>query len=117
MVSKLLNLTMFHDALLTPLLGQMPNGTAPQPLSLSNPVIAVSVLIFGVVILLMQGWLFIRKNQGLGTQYIRLFGLTLVVISAVFLVSTGFPQDQVSPAFTLLGTIAGYLLKSGEAKE
>jgi hypothetical protein len=114
---KMLNLLPFQSSSHAVLLLQTSGNTTSQSITTANLVVMVATLVFGLAVLSMQGRLFVKKNQGIGSQYIRLFGLTLIMVFAVFLVTTGYSQEQVSPAFTLLGTIAGYLLKSGESKE
>lgn len=99
------------------LLSQVSSGGPSQPAATANSQIAIAILLFGLILLLAQGGMFVLRKQNFGQQYTRLSGLTLIIVSAIFLVTTGFPQEQVSPAFALLGTIAGYLLKSGESKE
>lgn len=36
--------------------------------------------------------------------------LSLIIFSTLFLISTGYSNDQIAPAIGLMGTIAGYLL-------
>jgi len=45
----------------------------------------------------------------------RMTGLTLIVTSALVLVTAGYSTEQMSGVMGLLGTIAGYLL--GSARE
>jgi 4-amino-4-deoxy-L-arabinose transferase-like glycosyltransferase len=70
----------------------------------------LSVLIFGVIILVAVIW---TKQPGWGQESTRLVGLIVVVILAVFLVVVSANQDitkdALTPAFALLGAAAGYL--------
>ena len=41
---------------------------------------------------------------------LRIFGIPLIIVTAVLLVVVGFGEKQISPVIGLLGTVAGYLL-------
>jgi hypothetical protein len=78
-------------------------------------VLSVSLLAFGLAVLILMTYLIGVKNKG-GETLLRSFGITLIVTAAVFLVVAGYSQDQISPVIGLLGTVAGFLLgKSTEA--
>ena len=44
------------------------------------------------------------------SQIIKLLIITLIIFAVLFLIASGYSTEQISPAFGLLGTIAGYLL-------
>ena len=70
--------------------------------------ISVTVLIFGLVVILVAGYLI---KEGKPTDAVlKVFGTILIVMTAVFLVVAGYSNDQIAPVMGLLGTIAGYLL-------
>lgn len=52
--------------------------------------------------------------QGWGPQSVRLFCLTLIIIAVLFLVTVGYPLNELSTAFALLGTLAGFLFGKAE---
>ncbi|HWH71840.1 MAG TPA: hypothetical protein VNT26_20930, partial [Candidatus Sulfotelmatobacter sp.] len=55
----------------------------------------------------------IRNNKEPG-EILKAFGIPLIILSAVFVVISGFSPNQLSPVMGLLGTIAGYLLGRAE---
>ena len=87
--------------------------------SAQENLLSIGVLAFG---LLFTGILTIvtikcRAEKLFGMSYMKLVGLTLVITAGLFLICAGYSQDQIAPMIGLLGTIAGYLLGKGEAKE
>ena len=79
--------------------------------------LSMGVLLFGLIILGLQVGLLYKLKSGWGPNSVRMAGLTLVIISGIFLITAGYSQDQIAPMITLLGTIAGYLLAKSEKKE
>jgi hypothetical protein len=76
------------------------------------------ILIFGFLVIGLQVLLMLRLKKGWGTQSVRMAGLTLVLTSGLFLIVTGYSQQQIAPMIGLLGTITGFLLgKTSSAKE
>jgi hypothetical protein len=76
--------------------------------------LSLGVLLFGLIILGLQVGLMFKVGKGWGPNSIRISGLTLVIISGLFLITAGYSQDQIAPMVGLLGTIAGYLLGKSE---
>jgi len=76
--------------------------------------LSLGVLVFGLLILGGQMAIMLKVGKGWGPNSIRISGLTLVVISGVFLITAGYSQEQIAPMIGLLGTIAGYLLGKSE---
>src|SRR5713226_3309219 len=68
------------------------------------------ILIFGFLTILLEVLVMLKLQKGWGTQSIRIVGLTLVLTSGLFLIVTGYSQDQIAPMIGLLGTITGFLL-------
>jgi len=79
--------------------------------------LSLAVLVFGLIILGLQIGLMFKIGKGWGPNTIRVTGLTLVIVSGVFLITAGYSQDQIAPMVGLLGTIAGYLLGKSEKQE
>lgn len=76
------------------------------------------VLIFGLLIIGLEVVVMLKLQKGWGTQSIRVTGLTLVLTSGLFLIVTGYSQEQIAPMIGLLGTITGFLLgKTASTKE
>jgi hypothetical protein len=67
------------------------------------------VLGFGAIVLLLVVAVVWKVNKGFGPLTFRIFGLTLVITAGLFLIVTGYSQDQIAPMFALLGTIAGFI--------
>ena len=70
--------------------------------------LTVSVLAFGLLVILTMAVLVVRKSQA--GEVLRLFTVPMVIVAAVFLVVTGFSSAQITPVIGLLGTLAGYIL-------
>lgn len=70
--------------------------------------ISTTVLAFGVIVILTIAYLIQRGRDP--DQLLKIFGTTLIVVMAVFLVVAGYSDQQISPVIGLMGTIAGYLL-------
>ncbi len=70
----------------------------------------IAVLGFGIVVIFLETW---KMTLGWGPQSIRIVGLTLVVVAALFLVLImavlKVPGELTAAAFGLLGTVAGYI--------
>jgi quinol-cytochrome oxidoreductase complex cytochrome b subunit len=67
------------------------------------------VLIFGLVILFLIAWV-MRKTVVSPDSILRIFGTIIIIISSIFLVVSGYSEQQIVPVIGLLGTVAGYLL-------
>ncbi len=68
------------------------------------------ILLFGLVVLSLEVFVLLKQKQGWGVNSTRIVGLTLVVVSGVFLITAGYSESQIAPMIGLLGTIVGYLL-------
>jgi hypothetical protein len=80
---------------------------------LSIAILVFGVLIFGIVVALQ-----FKLAHGWGPHTTRMAGFTLLITSALFLVTTEIRQEALGAAFTLLGTIAGYLFgRKGKEEE
>jgi hypothetical protein len=70
--------------------------------------LSTSLLIFAIIVLGLMTFLIMRTRRV--EPILRAFGVPLIITAAVFLVVTGFSNQQISPVVGLLGTLAGYLL-------
>jgi hypothetical protein len=89
---------------------------APDVISVmtSNEILlSFGVLVFGFLVILVELYL-IKISYFDQNQAIKFLLVTLVITSALFLISAGFSNNQIAPAMGLFGTIAGYLLGKGD---
>lgn len=101
-------LTDLSDDQLAALINQTSAGQA-QPWSPELvKFLTVSVLVFGVAVIITMAFLVLKKSQT--GEVLRLFTVPMVIVAAVFLVVTGFSTAQITPVIGLLGTLAGYIL-------
>ena len=70
---------------------------------------SASVLVFGALIMLVL--LYHIKTCDITDHESRIFIIVLVVVSAMFLVVSGYSDSQIAPVIGLLGTITGYVLR------
>lgn len=71
--------------------------------------LALSVLIFGCLTMLVEIYVIKTKNFK-SDEIVKFVTITLIVTGSLFLICAGYSNDQIAPAFGLLGTIAGYVL-------
>jgi hypothetical protein len=69
---------------------------------------SASVLVFGVIVIGIIAYL-IRIGSNT-EELLKVFGTSLIIIYAIFLVVAGYSDEQMAPVIGLLGTIAGYIL-------
>lgn len=100
--------------------GQAPElGGASRSWTDVETMITICILAFGLLVLIMQSVLcFKLKINWTPFALLQFYGLTLVIIGALVLVTAGYSDQQIAAVIGLLGTIAGYLLgkTSGDAK-
>lgn len=92
-----------------PLEPEFSSSPVVLPLTRLEFILSISVLVFGLVILLLQVYL-IKTRKISSEDIIKFVTITLIIISTLFLITAGYSNDQIAPAVGLLGTIAGYLL-------
>jgi hypothetical protein len=73
---------------------------------------SASVLLFGLVVLLVL--VYQIKRYAISEHESKLFIIVLVVVSALFLVVSGYSDSQIAPVMGLLGTIVGYILRGSQ---
>ena len=71
--------------------------------------ISASVLLFGVLVMVLMT-VALRRTSLSPDSILRLFGTTIIITGALFLIVAGYTETQMGPVMGLLGTIAGYLL-------
>lgn len=77
--------------------------------------LSLGVLIFFFLALLLEFLLVFFKKMD-SDQGLRIFAITLIIGSSLFLVTAGYNNDQIAPIIGLLGTVAGYLLGNIKSK-
>jgi len=98
----------------------LPPNATPPPLdserfkgnvwSDQEVVLTLAVMSFGLVVIGAELFLLRRLHVRNAEDILRIFGVTLILIGALFLITAGYSAEQISPALGLLGTVAGYLL-------
>jgi len=68
-----------------------------------------AILIFSAVVLAIEVMVMIFRGKGWGPMSTRLVGLTTIVLAALILAFADIPAEQRTPAYALLGVVAGFL--------
>lgn len=98
--------------------GPLAKGDARMPVAEKLSDAGADLQLFtllGALILIVLGAIqVIRVVKGgtLSTNFIKAFGLVVIAIFGTFLVFVSGTDEQKSPAYALLGTVAGYLAGS-----
>lgn len=66
-------------------------------------------ILLGVAALVLVSWLFRKHIQDKTDEFVKLFAFVIVSFAAIFLIVAGYADSQVAPAYSLLGTIIGYV--------
>ncbi len=74
----------------------------------------IAVLIFGAVVIGAEAAVMIYRGHSWGLHSVRIVGLSLIAIAAVFLAVSS--AERVGAAYALLGVLAGYLVGQHETK-
>jgi hypothetical protein len=75
--------------------------------------LGITLLVFASVVFIGQFYLIAKSRKGWDDRSFKAFGLTLILITSMFLVLLGFDDKQLAPMIGLLGTLAGYILGTG----
>jgi hypothetical protein len=75
--------------------------------------LGITLLVFASVVFVGQFYLIAKSKNGWSDKSFKAFGLTLILVTAMFLVLIGFDDKQLAPMIGLLGTLAGYILGTG----
>lgn len=86
----------------------------PEMATSNSTTLGIAVLSFGLIIILMIGLVLLKRQRGFGNMTVKLIGLTIIITASIFLIVTGYSENQIAPVIGLLGTIAGYLLGSSD---
>lgn len=65
---------------------------------------------FGLVVILLLLWYFRSTPNARFEEVIRSIVVVTVITGALILVTAGYSNEQIAPAFGLFGTIVGYIL-------
>jgi|SRR5690242_14834428 len=77
--------------------------------------LAWGILAFTLLALCIEAFVVVKAQKPWSPQSIlRVFGLTIIVPLAVFLIVAGYSENQIAPVIGLLGVIAGYLLGNND---
>lgn len=81
--------------------------------------LSLLVLVFGVVALVIEAILLSRgrRTPVSATDASRVIVITVIVTGTLFVVTAGFSAETIAPALGLFGTVAGYLIGSGEKRK
>jgi glycerol uptake facilitator-like aquaporin len=90
----------------------------PRDRFLSNDELNLSyiVLIFATVVLLFEVFLVSINKISLENSF-KFIIVTLIIACSLFLITAGYDNNQIAPAFGLFGTIAGYILGKTNSQE
>ena len=67
----------------------------------------IAVLVFGLIVIVLESAVLLKKQQGFGPSSIRMIGVTLVLTIATFLAVSTQAQDRFGQSLGFLGTIVG----------
>lgn len=101
-----------------PIPNPSPSAAPPPHKNWTNVEIwlSVGILVFGTIVLVLQTWLIYKSKAHWSSKSIlRLNGLTLIITGALVLVTASYSTNEIAPVIGLLGSVAGYLLGSGNS--
>jgi hypothetical protein len=77
---------------------------------------STAVLIFGAVVILAEIAVMIWRGRGREQLFVRIVGLSLIVIGTIFLTVANASSDRLNAAYALLGGAFGYLVARPDQK-
>ena len=78
--------------------------------------LAIILIFFFLGIILLEYHIIKHRNLE-NNNIIKILVSTIIIFAALFSIVAGFTDRQSAPAFTLLGTIGGYLFGRNDSKE
>src|SRR5258705_9738117 len=82
----------------------------------SNLTLSIAILAFGLVVIIGVLYVILKKNQGFGPNSVSMVGITLIIVTSLFLVTSGYAEKQITPVIGLLSTIVGFFLANVQRK-
>lgn len=76
----------------------------------------IAVLLFGAFVITAEIFVMVKLEKGWGQSNKQIVGITLIIITGLFLATGDYTKEYVAPMFGLLGAIAGYLFGAGVDK-
>ena len=87
-------------------------------LSWKEVYLSYAVLVFALIVIGAILWVFSKNNTAISSAALTKMITSVVIINSVlFLITCGYSQEQIQPAFGLLGALAGYVLGQQSSKE
>lgn len=83
--------------------------------TVEEKIMSIFVLILGLVVLLFE-FLLLWRSKAQADDILRVLGVSLIIVAALFTVAAAFDVTQLTPVIGLLGTIAGYLIGKDGAR-
>ena len=76
----------------------------------------IAFLVFGALVVGLEIRVLTTKNQGFGPQAVRIVGITIVIVVACAIATSGLKLEGISAVIGLLGTLGGYLAGKTDTK-
>ncbi len=76
----------------------------------------IAFLVFGALVVGLEIRVLTTKNQGFGPQAVRIVGITIVIVVACAIVTSGLKLEYITAVIGLLGTLGGYLAGKTDTK-
>jgi hypothetical protein len=95
------------------------NSSGPQEVGLLSKFefwLSIVIALFGAFVLVLE-YRLLSRTRATATEILRIYGVTLILVGSLFLITAGFSSNQISPVSGLFGTVAGYLLGKTSNRE
>ncbi|MBZ8133955.1 hypothetical protein [Afifella sp. IM 167] len=79
--------------------------------------LTLCILAAGLIFLAMAIWILKQTDGGKVEHVTRALTIILVIIGTMVLITAGYNNEQIAPAFGLFGTIVGYILGRSQTRE
>jgi len=79
--------------------------------------LTLCILAAGLIFLAMAVWLLKNTDGGKVEHVTRALTIILVIVGTMVLITAGYNNEQIAPAFGLFGTIVGYILGRSQTRE